>query len=102
MFDRQKQGTDYCSYVEPLFQLFPNPSPKLNTGVWYPHQTAVNTNVDRVRELRGNIEGKVVWAETTISNFLKDENNRVIVIYDRVYDISGFATAQMKEFGMLS
>jgi hypothetical protein len=96
MFNRQNLGTDYCAYSDPLYQLFPVPDPKFNPGPWFLHQTAFVTN-DFTRDLRGNIKGRVVWGDKAIASRLKDINNKMIVIYDKIYDISGFFTAQTEK-----
>jgi hypothetical protein len=102
MFNRQNLGTKYCAYSDPLFLLFPDPNPKLNNGGWVQHQTltTIPPNRDYVQEMKESIKGRVVWDRGTIKSFLKNANNRMIVVYDKVYDISGFFTAQMENTGM--
>ncbi|KAJ3417367.1 hypothetical protein HDV05_004832 [Chytridiales sp. JEL 0842] len=91
MFDRSQYWGSYCPIPKPNdFILYPNQNPNFLDGKWYLHRNDVGN------QLSPYVRGTVVWDPTTIQNYLKDSNNRLIIAYDRVYDVSPFYNGNYK------
>ncbi|KAJ3320361.1 hypothetical protein HDU76_000320 [Blyttiomyces sp. JEL0837] len=99
MFDKSVFWNTYCpSYPggpPNSFVLYPNPPDLFTTGQWYPHLIAGDKS-DKLQSLNGYIRGTVVWDQAGINDLL-GSNHRIIVTYDRVYDVSAFYVGNYKD-----
>jgi chitin synthase len=91
MFDRSQFWNSYCGITKPNdFILYPNQNEYLRTGTWFLH-----TN-DLSNMLSAYSRGTIVWSQEVIKSFLKDGTNRLIVAYDKIYNVSPFYNGNYK------
>ncbi|KAI8617111.1 chitin synthase-domain-containing protein [Chytriomyces sp. MP71] len=97
MFDKSYYWSTYCgAYAKPAtFTLFPNQLQAITSGQWYQHGRTGTPARDFMPLVRSYRKGEVVWDSGSIGTLLGG-NNRVIVAYDKVYDVTAFYSQAYK------
>ncbi|KAI8802726.1 putative chitin synthase 6 [Cladochytrium replicatum] len=94
MFPKDAEFAKYCpDFAQPnIYQLFPSLSSCIRENVCYLHSAnptkKISTFLDQFPQYA---KGTVVWADESVSNFLKEGScNRIVRAYDAIYDVSSF------------
>ncbi|KAJ3089172.1 hypothetical protein HK102_007026 [Quaeritorhiza haematococci] len=98
MFSKEPFWSSYCpAYQKPgLFRLFVQDDRRFVDGSWALHN--VPGKDDYIPKLRNQRKGTVVWNVETMRNFIQiGPTYRLLVAYDRIYDISPFFTDSYKD-----
>lgn len=96
MFDKQaiwtaSGGSSVCQYKKPnQFDLFSGKQIPTN---WLDHERQLSPNNQNFFS-QLSVKGTIVWDRPAMQQFLKNNpQGRLVVAYDKVYDISGFFTS---------
>ncbi|KAJ3329591.1 hypothetical protein HDU76_007573 [Blyttiomyces sp. JEL0837] len=97
MFDKSKFWNNYCTtYSQPQSFLYTpeTTDARLNDGTWSPHM--VEGRDDKFQQMNPYIRGTVVWDTGAIQGLIAS-NRRIVVAYDRIYDVSAFYRNNYKD-----
>ncbi|KAJ3137933.1 hypothetical protein HK101_003796 [Irineochytrium annulatum] len=105
MFDKSLfWGKPYCGdFPKPAdFLLFPIPTGTQNSGgLFYSHGSYPPNKFDHVGSMSTYVKGSVVWDIASIQNQLNGNTRKMIVMYDRVYDVTAFFPPQSEPYSFL-